>query len=172
VFTSPESHGLAFKARLSPSSDLPPHPGVASLAAILQLAENSATLSPAFATLTCRVRHKSFACHSYKKSPGVRTPLLRRSLASKRSHSLRTSRSFFSYSYELFCTAQNSNSNALSIFHTLSQKHPGWGIHRTQPPHFHHRPLPPSSLFAIVTAARRDGLIQRGLLFGGRDVSE
>jgi hypothetical protein len=36
-----------------------------------QLHENKATLSPAFATLTRRVKHKSFICHSYKKHGGV-----------------------------------------------------------------------------------------------------
>jgi hypothetical protein len=37
-----------------------------------QLAENPATLSPAFATLTRRVKHKSCVCHSYRKHPGGR----------------------------------------------------------------------------------------------------
>ncbi len=35
-----------------------------------QLAENAAGLSPAFATLTRRVTHKPFVCHSYKKRRG------------------------------------------------------------------------------------------------------
>ncbi len=35
-----------------------------------QIAENASTLSLAFATLTDRVKHKSFACHSYKKHGG------------------------------------------------------------------------------------------------------
>jgi len=39
-----------------------------------QLHENKATLSPAFATLTGRVKHKSFVCHSYKKHRGVGYP--------------------------------------------------------------------------------------------------
>jgi hypothetical protein len=36
-----------------------------------QLAENPATLSPVPATLTSRVKHNPFVCHSYKKHPGV-----------------------------------------------------------------------------------------------------
>ena len=39
-----------------------------------QLHENKATLSLAFATLTRRVKHKSFVCHSYKKHRGVGYP--------------------------------------------------------------------------------------------------
>jgi hypothetical protein len=40
------------------------------LAGSPQLAENPSTLSPFAATLTSRVKHKSFPCHSYKKHPG------------------------------------------------------------------------------------------------------
>jgi hypothetical protein len=36
-----------------------------------QLIENTATLSPAFATLTGFVTANPFVCHSYKKTPGV-----------------------------------------------------------------------------------------------------
>src|SRR5579859_692908 len=36
-----------------------------------QLTENTATLSPSFATLTSRVNPNSFVCHSYRKHPGV-----------------------------------------------------------------------------------------------------
>jgi len=35
-----------------------------------QLHDNTTTLSPAFATLTDHVIHKSFACHSYRNHPG------------------------------------------------------------------------------------------------------
>ena len=49
-------------------SPLTPFP--ATLTSHLQLAENKTTLSPAVATLTSRVKHKSFACHSYRKHPG------------------------------------------------------------------------------------------------------
>jgi len=45
-------------------------PFPATLTSHLQLVENAAALSPAFATLTRRVKHKSFVCHSYKKHPG------------------------------------------------------------------------------------------------------
>jgi len=45
-------------------------PFPATLTSHLQLAENKTTLSLAVATLTSRVKHKSFACHSYKKHPG------------------------------------------------------------------------------------------------------
>jgi len=47
---------------------LSPFPAI--LTSHLQLAENKTTLSPAVATLTSRVKHKSFACHSCKKHPG------------------------------------------------------------------------------------------------------
>ena len=36
-----------------------------------QLIEKPATLSPFAATLTSCVKHKSFPCHSYRKTPGV-----------------------------------------------------------------------------------------------------
>ena len=46
-------------------------PFPATLASSLQITEKSATLSPVFATLTSRVKHKSCVCHSYKKHRGV-----------------------------------------------------------------------------------------------------
>ena len=49
-------------------------PFAATLASSLQITEKSATLSPAFATLTSHVKHKSCVCHSYKKHPGVGCP--------------------------------------------------------------------------------------------------
>jgi hypothetical protein len=45
-------------------------PFPATLTSHLQLAENKTTLSPAVATLTSRVKPKSFACHSYRKHLG------------------------------------------------------------------------------------------------------
>jgi hypothetical protein len=48
----------------------------ATLADNPQLHENKATLSLAFATLTRRVKPKSFVCHSYKKHRGVGYPSL------------------------------------------------------------------------------------------------
>src|SRR5580765_477666 len=49
-------------------------PFPATLASSLQITEKSATLSPVFATLTSRVKHKSCVCHSYKKHPGSHPP--------------------------------------------------------------------------------------------------
>ena len=48
-----------------------PSPLFATLADHLQLPENPATLSPFPATLTRRVNHNPFACHSYEKHPGA-----------------------------------------------------------------------------------------------------
>ena len=45
-------------------------PFPATLTGHSQLTENPGTLSPAFATLTRHVKHKSFVCHSYKKHRG------------------------------------------------------------------------------------------------------
>jgi hypothetical protein len=42
----------------------------ATLITLPQISENITTLSPAFATLTSRVKPKSCVCHSYKKHPG------------------------------------------------------------------------------------------------------
>jgi len=42
----------------------------ATLTDIVQMFENTTTLSSVFATLTSRVKHKFFVCHSYKKHPG------------------------------------------------------------------------------------------------------
>jgi len=55
---------------LSAVSFLSLTPFPATLTSPLQIAENPTTLSSAFATLTNRVKHKSFVCHSYKKHPG------------------------------------------------------------------------------------------------------
>ncbi len=54
---------------LAVSAPVSPFP--ATLTSSLQLAENTATLSPAFATLADHVKHKSFVCHSYTKHRGV-----------------------------------------------------------------------------------------------------
>ncbi len=54
----------------SPLATAAVSPFLATLTSHLQLTENTATLSPAFATLTDRVRHNSFVCHSYRKHPG------------------------------------------------------------------------------------------------------
>ena len=60
--------------RPSTFSLVPLSPFLATLTGGLQLFENPVTLSPVFVTLTGPVRHKSFACHSYKKHPRVYTP--------------------------------------------------------------------------------------------------
>jgi hypothetical protein len=49
-------------------------PFPATLTSTLQITEKPASLSPAFATLTSRVKHKSCVCHSYKKHPGWGVP--------------------------------------------------------------------------------------------------
>jgi len=48
----------------------PVTPLSATLTVTSQTTENKTTLSSVFATLTSRVKHKSFVCHSYKKHPG------------------------------------------------------------------------------------------------------
>src|ERR1700690_4018936 len=60
-------------------STTPSSPLSATLTDNPQLHENKATLSPAFATLTRRVKHKSFVCHSYTKHRGGGVPLERQS---------------------------------------------------------------------------------------------
>jgi hypothetical protein len=64
---------IAAESHRTPSLPLSPFP--ATLTSCPQLVENPATLSLLFATLTLCVTPKSFACHSYKKLPGV-GPLL------------------------------------------------------------------------------------------------
>jgi hypothetical protein len=55
-------------SNLQTASRLTPFP--ATLTSPLQIAENTTTLTPVFATLTDRVKHKPFVCHSYEKQPG------------------------------------------------------------------------------------------------------
>src|SRR5208282_3079201 len=62
----PDLYALCVSASSFPS--LSPLP--ATLANCPQLHENTATLSPVFATLTDCVKHKSFVCHSYRKHGG------------------------------------------------------------------------------------------------------
>jgi hypothetical protein len=62
------------------ASPMTPLPGYAerrrgTLTVSLQLPENKSTLGPTVANPTSRVRHKSFACHSYRKHRGVGYPL-------------------------------------------------------------------------------------------------
>ncbi len=58
-----------------PSNYVPASPLFATLTSHSQLLENTTTLSPAVATLTSRVKHKSFACHSCRKHPGWGSPV-------------------------------------------------------------------------------------------------
>ena len=51
-------------------------PFLATLTRPRQLTEKAGTLSPAFATLTRRVKHKPFVCHSYRKHRGGGIPSL------------------------------------------------------------------------------------------------
>jgi hypothetical protein len=57
-------------------------PFPATLTGHRQLAENTTTLSPAVATLTTRVKHNPFVCHSYRKYPGWGYPAIANSLSS------------------------------------------------------------------------------------------
>jgi hypothetical protein len=50
------------------------------------------------------------------------------SKSAHQSHFMRVTLPLFSYSYALFCTAQNHNSFHFICFRTLCAKHPGWGI--------------------------------------------
>ena len=76
VTTLPASNELCGNARrvfnfgLSTVNSRPLSPFPATLTSRLQIAENKTTLSPAVATLTDCVKHKSFVCHSYKKHRG------------------------------------------------------------------------------------------------------
>jgi len=57
--------------KLSTINRFPVTPFPAALTGASQIAENTAPLSPVFAALANRVKHKSFVCRSYKKHPGV-----------------------------------------------------------------------------------------------------
>jgi hypothetical protein len=57
----------SFNFELSTFNISPLSPFPATLTSRPQLHENKTTLSPVFATLTRRVKHKFFVCHSYKK---------------------------------------------------------------------------------------------------------
>jgi hypothetical protein len=58
------------KSRIPTQKWLPVTPLFATLTTLPQIPENTTTLSSVFATLTSRVKHKFFVCHSYKKHPG------------------------------------------------------------------------------------------------------
>jgi hypothetical protein len=65
----PFPHPSSFRSHVPTAA--PPTPFPATLAASLQPTEIPATLSPFAATLTGRINHNPFVCHSYKKHPGV-----------------------------------------------------------------------------------------------------
>ena len=67
-FTSFTSSTSSTSSTSFASPSVTPFP--ATLTSHLQIAENATTLSPAFATLARRVKHKFFVCHSYRKHPG------------------------------------------------------------------------------------------------------
>jgi hypothetical protein len=86
--------------------------------------------------------------HSFRKSP-------------HQYHSAPLSRPLFSYSYALFCHAQNTNSRILNHLRTLSTKHPGWGV-------------PPSSENSLRVSSRSKrgevsarNLAQESIMTGG-----
>jgi hypothetical protein len=110
-------------------------PFLATLTDNAQLVENSATLSPLFATLTQPLAPKSFACHSYKKPPGVGVLSSLRNLRALCASAL----SLFS-SYQLsaansalfplhfsaiFCTSRKPICPLFKQIQTLFAKHPG-----------------------------------------------
>jgi hypothetical protein len=84
-------------ANRSPRPRLTPFP--ASLTDKSQLAENPATLSSFAATLTRRVKHKSFACHPYKKHPGSHPSSQIFSFRSLATHQSRITKSFIIRTY-------------------------------------------------------------------------
>jgi hypothetical protein len=121
-------------------------PFLATLTDNTQLAENPATLSPAFATLTHFAQSKSIVCNSYTKSPGVGgtpgnahlrlapTPpppnfQIRRPLQLQpipQSHLL--SFHILLHSFAFFCTLQKPISRLFNRIRTLSAKYPGGGV--------------------------------------------
>src|SRR6202021_182187 len=70
-FAPPRSVSGQLSAVSSPASPFP-----ATLTSRPQITKKPATLTPAFATLTSRVKHKPCVCHSYEKHPGWGMPFL------------------------------------------------------------------------------------------------
>ena len=83
-----------FNFQLSTFNSVSLTPFPAPLTSILQITEKSATLTPAFATLTSRVKHKSCVCHSYKKHPGSHPSSQIFSFRSLATHQSRITKSF------------------------------------------------------------------------------
>jgi hypothetical protein len=83
-------------------------------------------------------------CHPRRSFPSATAPAAGATVfyrSSHQYHSMGLTAPLFSYSYALFCTAQNAISNHFCSFRTLRGKHPGWGRGR------------PSPLFSAHTAA-------------------
>jgi hypothetical protein len=72
LFFGKSSSSFGFQFSTFKWVSLTPFP--ATLTSTLQITEKPASLSPAFATLTSRVKHKSCVCHYYKKHPGWGVP--------------------------------------------------------------------------------------------------
>jgi hypothetical protein len=88
-------------------------PFAATLTGFLQLTENKTTLSPAFATLTRRVKLNPFVCHSYKKHPGRGvTPFKPNLLPPEPNHSSLTTL----YYYSPYSRAPHPRANLASSF--------------------------------------------------------
>ena len=68
-------------------------------------------------------------------------------------HSMGLTLHLFSYSYALFCTAENPISNRFILFHTLSAKHPGGVYPRNlKPPHLSTVSHHPGSFRYLLTS--------------------
>jgi hypothetical protein len=147
-----------------PIASAPVTPLFATLIYHSQLTENKTTLSPAFATLTRFVMAKSFACHSYEKTPGVcvthriancRQPFCNHAMPAhvgpepcatfrlsdvfpKPSNVFSSHRrcAFLQF-FALFCTAQNVNSSPFNHFRALAAKTPGVWVMRCLGPRFY-----------------------------------
>jgi hypothetical protein len=109
-----------------------PTPVFAALMGTPQLTENPATLSTAFATLTSRVKNKSFACHSYKKRPGSHPPSQIFSFRSLATHQSRITKSFIirtsaKCSRNPF-TMNTSKTQDLKLFRMNTYKKTGGGV--------------------------------------------
>ena len=89
--------------------------------------------TPAPSQLLCYQSHPHAFRHTWECAP-VSTSHFERSTWNRsfrksphQYHSKCFSRPLFSYSYALFCHAQNTNSRILNHLRTLCTKHPGWG---------------------------------------------
>jgi hypothetical protein len=126
-FAPPRSVGCQLSAVSYPVSPFP-----ATLASSLQIAEKPAALSPAFATLTSRVKHKSCVCHSYKKHPGSHPSSQIFSFRSLATHQSRITKSFIIRTYAK-CSRNpfgmnTSKTKGLKLFRINTYKKTGGGV--------------------------------------------